>query len=452
MKRSLRLRLFIIILSPLILLASVIAIWRISVAHGTADELFDRTLMTTGLAVSKDVALLDGDAIRLQTQRILDEAAGGPIRYHVYGPDGVLVTGYAVPPTPILRGLPEDDAFIYFDGLYKGKVVRVLRLRDVTTIGGMTGLFTISVWQDLDVRGAFAWELALRSLLVIALLILAVALLVWFGVRYGLKPLTDLEDAISRRSSEDLNPIQRAVPIEAAGIVDRLNTLFGKVSATLDAQAAFISDAAHQLRNPIAGLRALGESIETAPNVEVARARARDLVGAAERASDLANKLLTLERARAERGGESLVPTDLTAVLERIVASFQAEAQAHGVILTLVTPEDPMVIPAEEVMLGEAVTNLIDNALVHGGPAMSRITVELTRSRAACHLSVRDDGRGVPEDKLPKIVRRFGQAQPGPGSGLGLAIAEAVAKRHEGKLRVSSKDCGFAVHLILPLG
>lgn len=451
MSGSLRLRLFLIIVIPLMTLAPVIGGWRIAVAHQTAEELFDRTLLFTALAVSRDVALLDGDAVQPETRRLLDDAAGGPIRYHVFGPDGALVTGYAVPPLPPTRPMPKDTAFAYYDALYKGDPVRVLRLKNVATIAGLTGNFTITVWQDQAVRDAFAWQLALRSIIVIVGMIAAVALLIWFGVRYGLKPLTDLEDAISRRSSEDLSPIQRRVPVETRGIVARLNTLFGKVTETLEAQAAFISDAAHQLRNPLAGLLALGESIRSAPDIDTARSRADDLVAAATHAGRLANKLLTLERVRAESGQDKHAQLDFVELVSETVAEFEEKAAASGVALFFKATRAGMGVLGDAVMLREAVKNLIDNALVHGGPELSRVDVTLSAGNGWAVLGFHDDGRGVAASAIPKILSRFGQAQPGPGSGLGLTIAEAVARKHGGSLRVETPQRGFSVVMALPM-
>ena len=449
-RRSLRLRLFAIILLPLLVLALIIGFWRIGVAQRTAQELYDRNLMFTALAVSRDVALDDGDAISPETQRVLSETAGGPVRYHVYGPDGVLVTGYAVP--PIAPGhLGRDEAFAYYTASYRGNPVRVLRLKDAASIDGLSGVFTITVWQDLEIRNAFVWALGLRSVAVMATLLGAVALLVWFGVRIGLKPLIDLEDAISRRSAEDLRPIQRPVPEEAAGIVARLNELLGRMQATFDAQAAFVSDAAHQLRNPIAGLRALGESIQSAETLESAQTRADDLVSAAARAGDLANRLLTLERARAESGTRGFAPVDLQKLVTETVGSLQPEARDRGVGLNVEanTPSHHLV---DEVMMRETLTNLVDNAFVHGGAALTEISVKLDPTEGGVALTVENDGTSVDPTDIPNILARFGQIEPGLGSGLGLSIADAVARRHGGSLHVHPKKAGFAVTIHLPLG
>ena len=446
--RSLRMRLFLIILGPLMVLALAVGTWRVGVAQSTAQELFDRNLMFTALAVSRDVARSDGDALSSDTEKLLSETAGGPVRYHVYGPDGVLVTGYAVPPIAPGQSM-NDEPFIYSDGLYRGKPVRILRMKDEAAIDGWTGLFTITVWQDFDARNAFVWALGMRSAGVILTLLLAVALLVWFGVRVGLKPLTDLEDAISRRSPEDLSPIRRAVPDEVRGLTSRLNALFVQVGSSMDAQAAFVSDAAHQLRNPIAGLRALGEAIQSATTLPAAHARADDLVAAAARAGDLANRLLTLERARAESGNRDLAWVDMAALSGQVVVDFREEAQKRGIELAADQIAEVQVM-GDAVMLREALTNLVDNALVHGGPKLTRIEVSLAGTPENLELTVANNGATVPAEAIPKIISRFGQAEAGQGSGLGLSIADAVARRHGGSLSVHERNDGFAVTLLLP--
>ena len=448
MGTSLRLRLFAIILIPLVLISVGVGLWRLGEARDTGKDLYDNALLFTALAVSRDVALADGDLISPETEALLADTAGGPVRYHVYAPDGVFVTGYAVPPIPIANGGSLTEPYAFFDAMYKGRDVRVLRLKYITEISGFSGPFTVTVWQDTSVRSAFVTGLGMQALAVISVLILSTGFVVWFGVNYGLKPLTDLEDAISSRSSEDLSPIQRRVPVETRGLVNRLNVLFGQVNGAMQAQAAFISDASHQLRNPIAGVRALGEAILTAGTLDAAKARAGDLVTAAERAGDLAENLMTLERARAGLGA-ALEPSDLALVLRRTVADFEGLAARKGVQLRLQGADARAMLAMDATMVEEAVRNLIDNALLHGGANLRSVTVSL-RGDQDWRITVADDGQGVPEGDYPKILARFGQAEPSSGSGLGLSIAEAVARRHGGALTIDPVGAGFAVSLRLP--
>lgn len=137
----------------------------------------------------------------------------------------------------------------------------------------------------------------LAPLLVIALLQISVAVVVWFGVGLGLRALLDLEDAIGRRTPPELERIRRRVPVETQGMVTTLNTLLDRISRRISSKDEFISNAAHQLRNPVAGVLVLAAAVENAPNVESAKARSTEPLPAAREASQLTDQLLSFERA-----------------------------------------------------------------------------------------------------------------------------------------------------------
>lgn len=450
MLKSLRARLIVIILVPLLLIAAGVGAWRVAAAQNTAQDLFDKTLLVTALAVSRDVASRDGDAISPETTRLLSATSGGPVRYHVYAPDGVFVTGFATPPVPIDFAWDRTQTFAYFDATSRGRDVRVLRLQYVTQISGYSGAFIVTVWQDNTVRQAFVRGQVIRALTLIAVLIGTTAIVVWFGVKLGLKPLLDLEEAISRRSAVDLSPIRRTVPVETQGLVDRLNNLFAQVALSMDAQAAFISDAAHQLRNPIAGLRALGDSILTARTLDSAQARATDLVAAAQGAGDLAESLMTLERVRATSDTAPVTRVDMVALTAELVADRRAAQSSFGPVIHTHLGDTPQYVMADATMLGEAIKNLIHNARIHGGPDLTRVDVTLTTTDHHVTVTITDDGRGVPPANFAKIRARFGQGDAGPGSGLGLSIADAVASSHKGQLTINAVPRGFSVSITLP--
>ena len=142
----------------------------------------------------------------------------------------------------------------------------------------------------MAVRASFVRDVVTRSFAVIALLVFSVAMVVWFGVNLGLRPLLDLEDAIRRRSPSELEPIRRPVPGEIRGLVSTLNSLLDRVSRRISSKDEFIANAAHQLRNPVAGVLALAESVEHAPDIASMRKRSRELVEAAKETSRLTNQ------------------------------------------------------------------------------------------------------------------------------------------------------------------
>lgn len=448
MNASLRLRLVIIILVPLLIIAGVLASWAVYDAQARANDRFDRSLLSAALAVSRDIALSDGDALSAETNALLSDTYGGPVFYHVYAPDGVFVTGYATPPPPALETESPQSGQTYFDGRYQGQDVRVLKYTDAMQIDGLSGEFTFTLWQTADLRRAIVRDLSWRTFQIIAILITAVALIVWFGVRYGLRPLLSLEAAIERRSPDDLTAIKRQVPVEAKGIVATLNRLLAQVSSAIEAKDVFISNAAHQLRNPIAGVVAMSDALQSASTLEDMKERSDELAKASRRAGDLANKLLALERA----SGRALSSQrfDLTDLIQEIARHQSDAAAAHGVSLNTELPTDPIQITGDATMVEEAITNLVENALLHGGDTLSKITISLTSGGPRVRVKVADDGQGISPQHIEKARERFGQVHPSEGSGLGLAIAEAVAQQHGGSLSIQSADIGLTVELSFP--
>ncbi|WP_298839498.1 sensor histidine kinase [uncultured Roseobacter sp.] len=451
MKRSvsLRVRLTAIILLPLMTLAILAGLWQLGNARQTAAGVFDRSLLSAALAVANDIAYSDGDALSPQTRDILESTSGGPVFYHVYAPDGVIVAGYATPPVGIPARRTEIAQPTYFTAVYQGQPVSGVRVHNLTEIDGFSGIFTTTVWQDTALRQAFVRDLVMRSFIAISTLILSLALIVWFGVRVGLRPLLDLENAIGARSGSDLSPIRRAVPDEVGGIVATLNRLLGQVSQTLSAQSEFIGNAAHQLRNPIAGVLALAEAVVSAGSQKQSAARAGDLLEAAQHLADLSQKLLMLERAESLTPQETFARVDLGLEIPGWVDAAQGTVPS-GVRLRADVPDENLTVTGDFTMLREAVTNLIDNALRHGGPDLSEITVRARRTGPQISLSVDDNGRGLSKQDLLRAMQRFVQVSESSENGLGLPIAEAVAKGHGGTFTLDSEGKGLSACMFLP--
>ena len=444
MNLSLRLRLVLIILVPLLLIAALLGIWAVTDAQARANERFERSLLSAALAVSRDVAVSDGDALSPATNALLRDTSGGQVFYHVYAPDGVFVTGYATPPVPLDPDTGEQQTY---SGVHQGEPVQALRFVDVMQVDGLTGAFTVTVWQKSEVRRALAQDQTRRSFLLMALLVSSVALVVWFGVRLGLRPLLDLETAIARRSSDELAPIRRKVPVEAQGIVRTLNELLEQVSASMQAKDAFISNAAHQLRNPIAGISAMTEAVQSARSFDEMKERTSELAVASRHARDLANKLLTLERAKGQ--SVEFEPIDAEAFLNDVRQSVARAA--HAVPVTFQPPEEAFRFTGDKTLLSEAVINLVDNARLHGGPGLTQIAVGMTRIGADIRIEVVDDGQGMSGADIERAKDRFVQLEPSEGSGLGLAIAEAIAIGHRGRLEFAPLEPGLSVAIVIPL-
>ena len=135
---SLRGRLTLLILPPLLTVSILSGVWQLRGARETADEVFNKSLLSAAIAVANDVAISAGDALSERTQSILTSTSGGRVFYHVYAPDGVIVAGYATPPVGIPRTGEEAAEPTFFDAIYQGRDVSGVRLQTRTQIEGYT--------------------------------------------------------------------------------------------------------------------------------------------------------------------------------------------------------------------------------------------------------------------------------------------------------------------------
>lgn len=446
MNLSLRARLTLVILIPLLLLAALFGGWAYYDAQSRAAERFDRSLLSTALAISRDTAVTGGDALSEQTRDLLRDTSGGAVFYHVYAPDGVFVTGYATPPVPPATALTADGQ-TYFDAIYQGEPVRVLRFTQTMSMDGWSGPFTFSVWQNTNLRDGFVRSRTRPVFAIIASMITALGLIVWFGVRLGLYPLIDLENAIAQRSASDLSPIRRAIPVEVSGIVGRINSLLNELNQTLKAKDIFISDAAHQLRNPIAGVLALAESVQAAKTPDHVQTRSEDLIAAARETATLANNLLTLERARATPSPETLSRFNGMSALKDITSKFRHSIIQSPVKFQPSLSEHSAHLRGDPLLYEQAILNVLNNALTHGGADLTTIGLTMSVQSNSLIVVVTDDGKGIKAADHEKALARFSQIAPTSGSGLGLPIAQAIAEGFGGHIKLRATKNAFAVEL-----
>ncbi len=434
---SLRLRLLVLILIPLIVVSSVGVFWRYDGARATAEEIFDRSLVVLCMAVSRDVAYSGGDSLSVTTSNLFRDASGGRIFYHVKGPDGRFITGYSSPPVRAEPVTLELNSPIIFNAQHQGVPVRAVRLAERVEVDGITGTSVITVWQQLQPRQAFAQQLAVQTAIITAILMLTVAAVVLFGIQLGLRPLKRLEDAIQARSMTDLSPIVRRVPVEASGIVERLNALFGTLSEAHEQRERLISNTAHQLRNPVAAIHAMAQATNRARTLEDSKKRSAALVNETRQAVRLTTQMLSIERIKGvlpdfEEG-------DFAAFLMELTARIAPKVLESDVAFDVTIPKGPIEKNFDPTLMSEAITNLVDNALKHGGAGLTQIAVDMAVIGNEVHVSITNDGSLIDPDKSMLLFERFAQGRESDGAGLGLAIVKEVVDLHGGKITVNTE-------------
>ncbi|OJI93743.1 two-component system sensor histidine kinase TctE [Planktotalea frisia] len=437
LRGSLRLRLSVLILLPLILVSFVAVNWRLNNARSTSEGIFDRNLVMLSLAVSRDVAYSGGDTLSETTSRLFQEVTGGSVFYHVYGPDGSFVTGYSSPPVRPSEIALEPNTPLLFDTRYLGIPARAVSLAERVEIDGIRGLSVVTVWQHLQARQDFAQALALQAVLLALILVLTVAMVVYFGVQIGLRPLQQLEAAIQQRSTADLRPIERHIPAEARGIVQRLNELFGKLTEAQVSKDRLISNAAHQLRNPVAAIHTMAQAVEASKTMKDSRERASELVQETRLAMHITQQMLSLERLKAVE--PDLVSTDLNTFLTGIAGRIGPSVLSADVDFELSLAPEQISARIDPTMFGEVLSNLVDNALQHAGPKLTQIKVTLAQNEARACIGVENDGRAITATNARHIFERFAQGSESQGAGLGLSIVHEIVAAHGGDIELTTE-------------
>ena len=263
----------------------------------------------------------------------------------------------------------------------------------------------------------------------------------WLIIRIGLKPLRSIAAVIENRSDQDLTPLPASPYRELTPLVTAINHLMARLRRRIEHEHEFLSDAAHELKTPLAAIQINAHLLQTMGLDAALERKAEVAAGLRQgvtRANHLAHQLLALERARAEPGAEALPALSLeTLVRDRLAAAAPLGLQRGIEIDFHADGDEPR--PLHQESLWALVDNLIGNAIKYS-PEGGSITVQLTRQPDGGYiLSVTDQGPGIPEAMRQRVFERFyripGQEQT--GSGLGLAIAERAAVRNGASIRLA---------------
>jgi len=268
----------------------------------------------------------------------------------------------------------------------------------------------------------------------------------------GLQPLKKLQALLgdrSQRSLSTLSPIALTqAPQEVYSLAEAVNQLLAAVRRSLGQEKRFINDAAHQLRTPLAGLISQTELALTERDPQALQERLAKVHAGALRSAHLVHQLLSLARTEADI---QLQPLDLAALAREVARDWTRRAIAADIDLGF-EGDDSLVTAGEKLLLREALSNLIDNALHYAGRGAS-VTLRVQQQHGLAVVEVEDNGPGLPEADLEKMFERFWRASELPGGcGLGLSIVAEIALRHGGSTTASCiAPHGLCVRIQLPL-
>jgi two-component system sensor histidine kinase TctE len=429
-----------------------------------ADQAYDRALHEVAREVALHVhAGPGGPRLDLSpaAARALADDQEDRLAFRVWDAQGRALGGDERLPLP--DPLPPNGTPRFADTLLDGEPMRSATVRlpygeGAAAGDGTGGQVLVQVAETLGKRQRLARDIT-ASLLAAQLLLVAIAgLAVWWAVGRGLRPLEALGRAVARRSHADLAPLELAgVPQEVRPLVLEVNGLMERLGGALEAQHRFVADAAHQLKTPVAGLKA---QIEVALG-EADPARVRhglaQLYVSAERLSRLVQQLLALARNEPQASAAlRLQQLDLHAFTLEICMEWVPQALRRSIDLGFEPEaEGPLPIDADPDRLRDLLNNLIDNAVLYSHEG-GRVTVRVGRAGAERVLAISDDGPTIPPEERQRVFERFHRLLGGraDGSGLGLAIVSEIASLHGARITLEEDRDGtgntFAVHFPPP--
>lgn len=315
---------------------------------------------------------------------------------------------------------------------WQEKSLRVIYYHD-----GKTGQ-TVAVaqpWRNrLEILWNIVWAHLAASLLVLPLMVL----LLHLAVKRSIYPLKELASELSERRADNLAPVSRAVPQETQTLVDALNRLFARVQTSIEREQRFTSDAAHELRSPLAALKVQAEVLALSDTAEQPY-HLQQIQQSLNRAEHLINQLLTLARLDPEQGLKNTAPINWESLSSQVLQNTNLSAREKRIRLKREFLAEPPLLQGDDALLQLMLRNLLDNA-VRYSPENSEVGLYFHADR----IEVRDQGTGIAPEHLSRIKERFYRpaGQNAQGSGLGLSIAEHIAKLHGLTLKLENRDGG----------
>lgn len=446
---SIRRRIFALALILLLAASVVLIVFIRDYAERASDRAFDRLLAASALTIAGAVQV-ENEAVVVEIPFAAFAMFSGQDRvfYAVEDPDAHTVTGYEDLAAQMGETVSSVPSFT--DILYRGEIARVASVGRLISTPSDTGWVTIHVAETQNQREALSNEILSNAVLpVLALTLLAIGL-VWFGITRMFAPLTALEHELRARSPDDLSPITVPVPSEVEHLISALNGFMARLRNAMERVSGLVAEAAHEVRTPLASLRAQAEVAMDEQDPEALRQRVRRIHTGAVQASQLVSQLL-MEATISHRMENSEVETTTLASVIGDVRQRLDPDQAQRLQIALgQAAEAPL--RGDRVALREMMRNVVDNALVYSdGP----IDIIGHIDKGALSVEVNDHGPGIEAGEKTEVLERFKRGKAGngkTGSGLGLSIVTRVAQAHGGRLHLLDRPGGgLSVVITLPL-
>lgn len=450
------------------MLFSLVLIWALgsavlmAVGNHFVAEAFDRALLDDAHALASHVRGGGREPLHLDLTpreiKLLTFDQRESISFAVFDQEQRLVAGADnLRPDALPLGASHMFSTLHLDGQELRRAS--LRIAEAPS-------FTVVMAQTTTGRTQLIRRLLIYSGLAQIWLLIVLSSWLLRGIERDLRPLTALQDAMEQRDAADLRPLPQALTHGATTrdvqrLGEALDGLLARVRSSLKAQQEFAGNVAHELRTPLAGIRAQAAHALNQQDPSVWHQELQGIAAAEQRASRTVEQLLALARAAEGSVALALAPVALDGLVRDIVLRYLPRADALGVDLGAEGMDQTILVLGNAGLLEGIVNNLLNNALRYGAPAATqeppRITVALQCIPPQVALSVTDNGPGIGHAASHTLQQRWKQEHPQSGqeqgAGLGLAIVARYAELMQGRLEIEApaQGSGLVARVWLPL-
>ena len=407
---------------------------------------YDRTLLASAKSIGEQLAVEGYDeqarlvaTVPYSALEAFEADVQSRLYYRVSGLQGQLVSGFE--DLPFWRGrIPAQPPYAalvdFYDTSFRDSEVRVAVLLQPVASPGGRGMAVIQVAETLELRQRLTRRILFDFLWQQALLVAVIALVVVVVVQRATRPVRRLSRELQARSEGDLTPLRAAgAPRELLPLVDATNEVMARLAHMLDHQKRFVRDTSHQLRTPLAVLKAQVQSALRG-DVEPRQALA-EINDTVERATVLANQMLSLAKVEQLRQQAAAEVNDLSEAVRAMALELAPLIADKDIDFEISTHPAP--VRAHEWMLRELARNLLHNAIKHT-PRGGRLSVRVLADTRSAALVVSDSGPGIAAGLHPRLFQPFSAGDVRGGSGLGLAICREIVYALGGTIELENRE------------
>lgn len=425
----------------------IVAVASMTYGKQAARQSYDRLLLGAAQDIAESTKIIDSAPVvdlPVSAFSLLSLALDDRIAYAVRDENGVLLTGYST--TPVLK---DRAGHLFFDAKLQEEDARFVAVARRFTERDYSGTVYFTVGHTVRARNAMALELTKNALMGVGVAGFILMICAFFMIKSTMRPLHYMTADLLKRDPYDLTPMPVYGPAEVSVTIAAMNQFMRRLDRQVGAMRNLISDTAHQLRTPVAAIRAHAEIAADQSAPEDQQQSLERLLKRTRSLGSLLDQMLS--RAMVIHRTDYAPPEviDLREIALHVVEANDHMVLSPDVLVGLEMGDDPVIVLADEISLREAVKNMLANALTHG---TSPISVGVMRKGDMAEIWVSDAGEGPPQEVLARIGANFERfaASKGTSAGLGLSIVNAVAEAFHGSMHIARVDGKFRVTIALP--